>query len=124
MLGRYPPYAFLILEREIEQKDYLSLSISLTGDGVPRNTLEAYGDIVATIYLAHQEKPFPRSELMNLFFQEMNILLEDTRTAHLKTMITLEYVVLHSQGTAYKQTMYRLGPRGVETAKQASKDAV
>jgi len=91
---------------------------------MPRNTLEAYGDIVATLYLAHNGKPFPRSELMNLFLQEMNIFHDSTGAAHLKTMITLDYIGLSNVGTAYKQTTYHLGPKGLAIAKKVSAEAI
>jgi hypothetical protein len=91
---------------------------------MPRNTLKAYGDIVRTLFEIHKEKAFPRSDLMNQFLQEMNIILEETRISHLKTMISLDYILLASPGSAYKQASYVLGMKGMEIAKKLRSESV
>ena len=91
---------------------------------MPRNTLEAYGDIIHTLYLVHDEKPFGRSELMNQFLQELNILQDETRIAHLKTMVSLGYIEIVSPGSAYKQATYKLGPKGLLEAKRLKAEKI
>jgi hypothetical protein len=91
---------------------------------MPRKTLEAYGDIVETLYLAHKEGPFKRSELMNLFLQEMDIFREGTKVAHLKTMVNLKYLVLTTPGSAYTESSYKLDENGLEVAKRLIREKI
>jgi hypothetical protein len=88
------------------------------------NTLDAYGEIVRILHLTHGEKAFSRSELMNLYLQELNVFREDTQVAHLKTMAGMEYILLVSPGSAYKQATYKLGPKGLEMAKRLIREKI
>ena len=85
---------------------------------MPRNTIEAYGDIVHALFIGHQEGAFPRSELMDQFLIELNVLQEETRIAHLKGMLGLGFIIRVNMGNAYKQATYKLGPKGLEVAKR------
>lgn len=98
----------------------LSISLALSvsrGDHIPRHTIEAYGDIAELLYNAHGEKAFRRVEVDNLLFQELDILREQTRATHVRTMLTLKYLVLDALGTAYHDSTYRLGVEGLKVAR-------
>lgn len=88
------------------------------------NTLDAYGEIVHFLYIVHEGRSFGRAELMNLYLQELNVFREDTRIAHLKTMISMEYVILVSAGSAYQQASYKLGPKGLLEAKRLKAEKI
>lgn len=90
---------------------YLSLSLSGSrGDSIPRKALEAYCDIAEALCKAYGKKPFPGTELANLFLQEMNVIREETRAAHIKAMINLGYLVQEAGDT------YRLGRWALDSA--------
>jgi len=53
---------------------------------------------------------------VNLLLQELDILREETRTAHIKTMVSLKYLALVELGTAYRDSAYRLGDHALQLA--------
>jgi hypothetical protein len=85
---------------------------------MPRNILEAYDEIAAVLWRAHRDKPFRRQELVNELLRSLNVLTESTRAAHIKTMISMGYIEYEHLGTAYSDTMLRLGPAGREAGKK------
>lgn len=106
-----PPFFLRFLTKSI------SVSVSLCGprgDPIPRKTLEAYSDIAETLFKAHGIKPFRRAEVDSLLLQELDILREETKAAHIRTMISLKYLVLVELGTAYQDSTYRLGDHALQ----------
>lgn len=95
----------------------MRLSLSLHGGGaIPRRTIEAYGEIAGLLYETHKSKPFKRSEIVSLLFDELDILREETRRTHIARMQHLGVIVRVTPGTAYKDATYRLGRRGLQMA--------
>jgi len=85
---------------------------------MPRNILEAYDEIAAVLWRAHRDRPFRRQELVNELLRSLNVLTESTRSAHIKTLIGLGYIEYARLGTAYSDTMLRLGPVGLEVGRK------
>ena len=85
-------------------------------DAVSHNILEGYQSIITLLKMEHKDKPFNRTELMDLFLQELDVLREETQGVHIKTMMRLGFIILVSPGTAYQDAKYRLGPKAFEGA--------
>jgi len=68
------------------------------------------------LYKAYGDQPFQRKVLVNELLRALNVLTEGTRAAHIKTMRSMRYIQLLKGGTAYQDSLFRLGAEGVARA--------